>query len=60
MNIYFACSITGGRDFESVYQAMVEILVQDRHQVPTAHLAKSGVGAVEAALYQGFFVEHLK
>ncbi len=50
MNIYFACSITGGRDFESVYQTIVEALVQDGHQVPTAHLAESGIGAVEAVL----------
>jgi len=33
-----------------VYQAMVDALVQDGHQVPSAHLAESGVGAVEAAL----------
>ena len=50
MNIYFACSITGGREFESVYQTIVEALVQDGHQVPTAHLAESDVGAVEAVL----------
>lgn len=50
MNIYFACSITGGREFESVYQAIVEALVQDGHQVPTAHLAESGIGVVEAVL----------
>ena len=50
MNIYFACSITGGREFESVYQTIVEALVQDGHQVPTAHLAESGIGAVEAVL----------
>jgi nucleoside 2-deoxyribosyltransferase len=50
MNIYFACSITGGREFESVYQSIVKALVQDGHQVPTAHLAESGVGAVEAVL----------
>ena len=50
MNIYFACSITGGREFESVYQIIVEALGQDGHQVPTAHLAESGIGAVEAVL----------
>ena len=49
MNIYFACSITGGRDFESVYQTIVAALGQAGHQVPTAHLAESGIGAVEAA-----------
>jgi len=50
MNIYFACSITGGREFEAVYQVIVEALVQAGHQVPTAHLAESGIGAVEAVL----------
>jgi 2'-deoxynucleoside 5'-phosphate N-hydrolase len=51
MNIYFACSITGGRTFESVYQAMVAALVNDGHQVPTAHLAETGAGVKEAMLY---------
>jgi len=50
MNIYFACSITGGRDFESVYQTIVAALGQAGHQVPTAHLAESGIGAVEAII----------
>jgi len=50
MKIYFACSITGGREFESVYQEMVAALLQDGHQVPTAHLVESGVGAVEAGI----------
>jgi nucleoside 2-deoxyribosyltransferase len=50
MNIYFACSITGGRAFESVYQAMVAALVSDGHQVPTAHLAEAGAGEKEAVL----------
>lgn len=50
MNIYFACSITGGREFESVYQVIVAALLQDGHQIPTAHLAEAGVGAVEAVI----------
>jgi nucleoside 2-deoxyribosyltransferase len=53
MNIYFACSLTGGREFESVYQAIVHVLVEKGHQVPTAHLAESGVMEVEAALSPG-------
>ena len=48
MNIYFACSITGGRDFEPVYQAIILALLADGHTVPTAHLADSGVIALEA------------
>lgn len=51
MNIYFACSITGGREFEAVYQAIVRALVEAGHEAPTAHLAESGVGAVEAVLH---------
>jgi len=50
MNIYFACSITGGREFESVYQEIVRALVEKGHEVPTAHLAESGIGAVEAVI----------
>ena len=48
MNIYFACSITGGRDFESVYQTITKTLAEDHHEVPTAHLAETGVTALEA------------
>ncbi len=50
MKIYFACSITGGRDFESIYQVMVRDLIRAGHQVLTAHLAESNAGAQEAAL----------
>ena len=50
MNIYFACSITGGREFESVYQIITRALTDDNHQVPTAHLAESGVVSVEASI----------
>jgi nucleoside 2-deoxyribosyltransferase len=50
MNIYFACSITGGREFESTYQAIVHALTENGHEVPTAHLAESGITAVEAAI----------
>jgi hypothetical protein len=44
MNIFSACSITGGRAVEPVYQAMVAALVSDGHPVPTAPLAESGAG----------------
>lgn len=50
MNIYFACSITGGREYEPVYQAIVAALTGDGHEVPTAHLADSGAAAQEAEL----------
>lgn len=44
MNIYFACSITGGREFEPLYQAMVHALLKAGHTVPTAHLAEADGG----------------
>lgn len=48
MNIYFACAITGGREFERVYQELITALTADGHRIPTAHLAESGVVAREA------------
>ncbi len=50
MNIYFACSITGGRDFQPVYEAITAALLADRHEVPTAHLAGTEVKALEAVV----------
>jgi nucleoside 2-deoxyribosyltransferase len=47
MNVYFACSITGGRTFEPAYQKFTRILLEDGHKVPTAHLAGSDVMALE-------------
>ncbi|OGO75810.1 MAG: hypothetical protein A3K45_05295 [Chloroflexi bacterium RIFOXYC12_FULL_59_14] len=43
MNIYFACSITGGRAYEAVYQSITRALLEDGIEVPTAHLAETGV-----------------
>jgi 2'-deoxynucleoside 5'-phosphate N-hydrolase len=53
MNIYFACSITGGRDFEPIYQSIIAALLADGHKVPTAYLADSGVKALEAIVDAG-------
>lgn len=39
MNIYFSCSITGGREDQHVYQRIVNYLIENGHEVPTAHLA---------------------
>lgn len=50
MKIYFACTITGGREFEPVYQVIARSLAEDSHQVPTAHLAEAGVVALEAVI----------
>ncbi len=49
MNIYFACSITGGREFEQIYQDLMAGLLADGHIIPTAHLAGSNVLELEAA-----------
>ena len=47
MNIYFACSITGGREDEPIYQQIVAVLHAEGHEVPTALLAGSDVMALE-------------
>lgn len=47
MDVYFGCSITGGRNEESTYQLMVKTLLEDGHQVPTAHLSRSDVMDLE-------------
>jgi nucleoside 2-deoxyribosyltransferase len=53
MKVYFACSITGGRQDELIYQKLVGTLEQDGHHVPTALLASPDVipleGVVSAA-----------
>jgi nucleoside 2-deoxyribosyltransferase len=50
MNIYFACSITGGRDFERIYQDLTLALLSSGHVIPTAHLAESNVMALESEI----------
>jgi nucleoside 2-deoxyribosyltransferase len=47
MNIYFSCSITGGRTEEATYQAIVKQLEDDGHYVPTAHLSWPDVMLLE-------------
>jgi hypothetical protein len=47
MNIYFSCSLTGGRGDEEIYIAIVDHLVRQGHEVPTAHLAHPGVMDLE-------------
>ena len=47
MKIYFACSITGGREYEKKYQAITQFLLDGGHEVPTAHLAESNILEVE-------------
>jgi nucleoside 2-deoxyribosyltransferase len=53
MNIYFACSITGGREFEHVYQDLTAALLADGHEIPTAHLADSTVVELEGRVSPG-------
>ena len=45
--IYFSCSITGGRNDEAIYTALVDDLLARGHAVLTAHLARRGVAALE-------------
>ncbi len=47
MQIYFACSLTGGRQDEVVYGLLVDHLLATGHDVPTAHLARPEVMEVE-------------
>jgi nucleoside 2-deoxyribosyltransferase len=53
MNVYFSCSITGGRQDEEVYQTIAAGLLADAHQVPTAHLADTAVIELEAQVSPG-------
>ncbi|MHB0967132.1 MAG: deoxyribonucleoside 5'-monophosphate N-glycosidase [Chloroflexi bacterium] len=50
MNIYFSCSITGGRADQAVYAAIVDALLAQGHQVPTAHLSSPDIMALEAVV----------
>jgi nucleoside 2-deoxyribosyltransferase len=50
MNIYFACSITGGRQYQAIYQSITRTLLEAGHEVPTAHLAEANVLSLEAVV----------
>jgi nucleoside 2-deoxyribosyltransferase len=47
MNIYFSCSLTGGRSDEAIYAHIVDHLISAGHEVPTAHLARPEVMEAE-------------
>jgi nucleoside 2-deoxyribosyltransferase len=47
MRIYFSCSLTGGRNDEAVYGAIVDHLLSAGHDVLTAHLARPEVMDLE-------------
>lgn len=48
MKIYFACSISGGRKDEKAYQYLVKVLTGMGIDIPTAHIAETGVEEVDA------------
>ena len=43
MKIYFACSITGGREDENIYQHLVEVILLLGGEVPSAHITNTGI-----------------
>jgi nucleoside 2-deoxyribosyltransferase len=47
MKIYFGCSLTGGREYEDIYGVIVDHLLERGHEVPTAHLARPEIMALE-------------
>ena len=47
MNIYFSCSLTGGRKDENIYAHIVDHLLDRGFEVPTEHLARSEVMELE-------------
>ena len=53
MNVYFSCSLTGGRRDEIVYGRIVDALLAGGHDVPTAHLARPEVMELERVVEPG-------
>ncbi|MCL5429119.1 MAG: nucleoside 2-deoxyribosyltransferase [Chloroflexi bacterium] len=49
MKIYFACAIVGGRQDEAVYQQLVDALLADGHEIPTAINAGPAWQAMEGS-----------
>ncbi len=50
MDLYFSCSLTGGRSDQPIYAAMVTHLQGLGHRVLTEHLASPTVMAADSAL----------
>jgi len=50
MKVYFSCSLTGGRQDQPMYAAIVNHLAGLGHDVLTAHLASAEVMAEEAVV----------
>jgi len=53
MNVYFSCSLTGGRNDEATYGTIVAHLLAQGHEVPTAHLAEPKVMELERVIEPG-------
>ncbi len=53
MNLYFSCSLTGGRQDEPIYSRIVDHLLEEGHDVPTAHLAYPSVMEEEEIVAPG-------
>ena len=53
MNVYFSCSITGGRNEEKAYRMMVDAMLAAGYEVPTAHLASPEVMQMETIVKPG-------
>lgn len=47
MKAYFACSISGGRQDEEIYQHLVRRLLDYGLEVPTAHIADTGIEVID-------------
>jgi nucleoside 2-deoxyribosyltransferase len=50
MNLYFSCSLTGGRSDERMYGIIVEHLLAAGHEVPTAALASPDIMSEERVI----------
>jgi nucleoside 2-deoxyribosyltransferase len=53
MNIYFACSISGGRQDEKIYQKIVQVLLSMGIDVPTAHITETGIELIDGLVDAG-------
>ncbi len=50
MNLYFSCSLTGGRDDETIYGLIVDHLLASGHEVPTESLARPEIMSKERVI----------
>jgi hypothetical protein len=50
MNLYFSCSLTGGRDDETIYGLIVDHLLAAGHEVPTESLSRPEIMSEERVI----------